>query len=165
VARQKTGRQAKRSRQERRDTGGRKEKWSCMNTRVDYGQLAAKLDYEALNKKLEELSQREAPKKRKTVVDALEPLRERLLALHRKGWSSGQLVEELKAAGVPVSPARFRECLSQWAGNGKKTGKSRNNHRNARNDTNARPTTPASQVTPTKSAFAAGQTGFRVKDL
>src|ERR1700689_933631 len=100
-----------------------------MNTRVDYGQLAAKFDYEALNKKLEQLSQREAPKKRKTVVDLLEPLRERLLALHRKGWSSGQLVEELKTAGVPVSPARFRECLSRWTGNGNGKAKSRANRR------------------------------------
>jgi hypothetical protein len=96
-----------------------------MNTRVDYGQLAAKLDYEALNKKLEQLSQREAPKKRKTVVDALEPLRERLLALHRKGWSSGQLVEELKAAGIPVSSARMRECLGRWTGGGTGSAKSR----------------------------------------
>jgi len=136
-----------------------------MKTRIDYGQLAAKLDYPVIEKKLEQLAQKEPPKKRKTAADALEPLRERLLTLHRKGWSSGQLVEELKAAGVPVSPARFREYLSQWAGKGKKTGKSRNNHRNARYGTNARPTTPTSQVTPTKSAFAAGQTGFRVKDL
>ena len=96
-----------------------------MNTRVDYGQLAAKLDYNALNKKLEQLSQREPPKKRKTVVDALEPLRERLMALHRKGWSSGQLVEELKAAGIPVSPARMRECLGRWSGHGNWRAKSR----------------------------------------
>jgi hypothetical protein len=100
-----------------------------MNTRVDYGQLAAKLDYEALNKKLEQLSQREAPKQRKTVVDALEPLRDRLLALHRKGWSSGQLVEELKAAGIPVSPARMRECLGRWTGGGNGSAKSRASRR------------------------------------
>ena len=103
-----------------------------MNTRVDYGQLAAKLDYEALNKKLEQLSQREAPKKRKTVVDALEPLRERLLALHRKGWSSGQLVEELKAAGIPVSPARMRECLGRWTGGGNGSAKSHASRRKGR---------------------------------
>ena len=103
-----------------------------MNTRVDYGQLAAKLDYEALNKKLEQLSQRETPKKRKTVVDALEPLRERLLALRRKGWSSGQLVEELKAAGIPVSPARMRECLGRWSGGGNGSAKSRASRRKGR---------------------------------
>jgi hypothetical protein len=103
-----------------------------MNTRVDYGQLAAKLDYEALNKKLEQLSQREAPKKRKTVVDALEPLRERLLALHRKGWSSGQLVEELKTAGIPVSPARMRECLGRWTNGGNGSAKSRASRRKGR---------------------------------
>jgi hypothetical protein len=103
-----------------------------MNTRVDYGQLAAKLDYEALNKKLEQLSQRDAPKKRKTVVDALEPLRERLLALHRKGWSSGQLVEELKAAGIPVSPARMRECLGRWTSGGTGSAKLRASRRRSR---------------------------------
>jgi hypothetical protein len=74
-----------------------------MNTRTDYGQLADKLDYSALERKLTQLAEREPPKARKTAADVLEPLREKLLALHRKGWSSSQLVEELKAAGVPVS--------------------------------------------------------------
>src|SRR5580693_698848 len=96
-----------------------------MKTRIDYGQLAAKLDYPVIEKKLEQLGQKEPPKKRKTAADALEPLRERLLALHRKGWSSGQLVEELKAAGVPVSPARMRECLGRWSGGGNGSAKSR----------------------------------------
>src|SRR5437879_708417 len=96
-----------------------------MSTRIDYGQLAAKMDYAALNRKLEQLSQREPPNKRKTASDVLEPLRERLLALHHKGWSSGQLVEELKSAGVPVSPARLRECLCRWTGNASGTAKPR----------------------------------------
>ena len=87
-----------------------------MSTRTDYAQIATKLDYAALEKKMEQLSQRAPPKKRKTAADLLEPLREHLLTLHRKGWSSGQLAEELKAAGVPVSPARLRECLTRWAG-------------------------------------------------
>jgi hypothetical protein len=82
---------------------------------MDYAQIATKLDYAALEKKLEQLTQRAPPRKRKTAADVLEPLRERLLALHRKGWSSGQLADELKAAGVPVSPARLRECLTRWA--------------------------------------------------
>ena len=38
------------------------------------------------------------------------------MTLHNKGWSSSQLVEELKAAGVPVSPARMRDCLNRWSG-------------------------------------------------
>lgn len=97
-----------------------------MKNRTDYGQLAAKLDYPVIEKKLEQLGQQSPPKRRKTAADALEPLRERLLELHRKGWTSGQLVEELKAAGVPVSPARFRECLSQW--NGRRTTKARTTH-------------------------------------
>ena len=71
-----------------------------MSKRIDYGQIAAKLDYPTLEKKLEQLAQREPPKNRKTAIDLLEPLRERILALHRKGWSSQQLAEELKAAGV-----------------------------------------------------------------
>jgi hypothetical protein len=58
-----------------------------MSTRTDYGQLAEKLDYSPLERKLAE---REPPKSRKTDADILEPLREKLLALHRKGWSSSQ---------------------------------------------------------------------------
>src|SRR2546430_9541077 len=96
-----------------------------MSTRTDYAQLAAKVDYAVLEKKLSQLAQREPPKKRRTAEDLLEPLREKLLALHRKGWSSTQLVQELKAAGVPVNPARMRECLNRWTGNGKRTMKSR----------------------------------------
>jgi hypothetical protein len=37
-----------------------------MSTRIDYTQIAAKLDYAALEKKLEQLTQREPPRKRKT---------------------------------------------------------------------------------------------------
>jgi len=137
-----------------------------MSTRTDYGQLAAKLDYTALGKKLEQLGQREPPRTRKTVADALEPLREQLLALHRKGWSSGQLVEELKAAGVPVSPARFRECLGRWTGSGDRAGKSRGSRRQARALTRqkgpgALPPT-ASQVARSKGASGDGQSGFRL---
>jgi hypothetical protein len=135
-----------------------------MNTRVDYGQLAAKLDYEALNKKLEQLSQREAPKKRKTVVDALEPLRERLLALHRKGWSSGQLVEELKAAGIPVSSARMRECLGRWTGGGNRSAKSRARRKGravAPQPGNGPLATAASPTSRTRGAAGDGQVGLK----
>jgi hypothetical protein len=100
-----------------------------MSKRIDYEQIAAKLDYTALDKKLEQLAQREPPQSRKTAVDLLKPLRERLLALQRKGWSSKQLVEELKAAGVPVSPARLRECLNQWTTGGKGTARRRGTSR------------------------------------
>jgi hypothetical protein len=96
-----------------------------MSKRIDYEQIAAKLDYTALNKKLEQLADREPPKNRKTAVDLLEPLRERLFALQRNGWSSQQLVDELKSAGVPVSPARLRECLNRWTTGGKGTAKRR----------------------------------------
>src|SRR5450631_2591324 len=92
---------------------------NIMSKRIDYGQIAAKSDYPTLDKKLEQLAQREPPKNRKTAVDLLEPLRDRILALLRKGWSSQQLVNELEAAGVPVSPARLRECLNRWTNGGK----------------------------------------------
>ena len=55
---------------------------------MDYEQIATKLDYAALNKKLEQLAEREPPKSRKTAGDLLEPLRDRLLALQGNGWSS-----------------------------------------------------------------------------
>ena len=103
-----------------------------MSNRIDYEQIAAKLDYATLDKKLEQLAQREPPKKRKTAGDVLEPLRERLLALQHKGWSSAQLAAELKAAGIPVSPARLRECMSRWTAGGNGTAKPRARRRKAK---------------------------------
>jgi hypothetical protein len=136
-----------------------------MKTRIDYGQLAAKLDYETLDKKLEQLSQHEPPRKRKTAADALEPLRDRLLALHRKGWSSAQLVEELKAAGVPVSPARFRECLSRWTGNGKRAAKSRATRPQGKASPQKKetgdPPPAASQVARSQGTSGDGQAGLK----
>jgi hypothetical protein len=116
-----------------------------MNKRIDYGQIAAKLDYPMLDKKLEQLALREPPKNRKNAVDLLEPLRERIIALHSKGWSSQQLAEELKAAGVPVNPARLRECLNRWAADGKVAAK----RRGAKRDKPvAAPTTPPAVANP-----------------
>ena len=128
-----------------------------MSKRIDYGQIAAKLDYPTLEKKLEQLAQREPPKNRKTAVDLLEPLRERILALQRKGWSGQQLAEELKAAGVPVNPARVRECLNRWTAGGKGTAK----HRGAKRDkpiaAHAAPPAAANQSGRNKSASGDGQ--------
>ena len=117
-----------------------------MNTRIDYGQIAAKLDYAALEKKLDQLTQHEPPRKRKTAADVLEPLRERLLALHRKGWSSLQLADELKAAGMPVSPAHLRECLSRWTAGGDAAAKSRIRRRQKRGTTNVKLTDATSHT-------------------
>ena len=89
-----------------------------MRTATDYTKLAATLDYAALEKKLEQLTQRDPPRKRKTVADVLEPLRERLLDLQGRGWKARELADELKTAGVMVSPARLRECLNYWAAGG-----------------------------------------------
>jgi len=100
-----------------------------MSTRNNYGQLAEKLNYSELEQKFTQLAEREPPKVRKTAADMLEPLREKLLALHRKGWSSAHLVQELKAAGVPISVARFRECLTRWNGKASRNTKSRNGNR------------------------------------
>jgi hypothetical protein len=131
-----------------------------MSKRIDYGQIAAKLDYPTLDKKLEQLAQHEPPKNRKTALDLLVPLRGRLLALQRKGWSSKQLVDELKAAGVPVSPARLRECLNHWT----KGGKGAANRRGAKRDKRAAaPATPPTVTNPggrAKSASGDGQPKF-----
>src|ERR1700761_718242 len=94
-----------------------------MSKRIDYQQAAAKLDYAALNKKLEQLTQAEPPKNRNTALAMLEPLRKQLLELQTKGWSNQELADELKAAGVPITPARLRECLNHWSGGGKSTVK------------------------------------------
>lgn len=128
-----------------------------MSKRIDYEQVAAKLDYTALDKKLEQLVQREPPKNRKTAVDLLEPLRERLLALQRKGWSSKQLVDELKAAGVPVSPARLRECLNHWTNGGKRVAKRRGSNRGKRIAAHTTPTPAANPSGRSRSASGDGQ--------
>jgi hypothetical protein len=96
---------------------------TIMNRPIDYTTLAATLDYASLDKKLSQLAEGKPSKRRKTAADVLEPLRERLLALHRNGWSSGQLVSELKAAGVPISPSRLRECLNRWSNGGNSAGR------------------------------------------
>ena len=118
-----------------------------MSTIIDYTKLAATLDYAALEKKLEQLTQRDPPRKRKTIADVLEPLRKRLLDLHSKGWGSSQLADELKTAGVTVSPARLRECLNYWAAGGDGV---------ARGRTRRRPKRPAANSQP---AITAGQSG------
>lgn len=128
-----------------------------MSKRIDYGQIAAKLDYPTLDKKLEQLAQREPPKNRKTAVDLLEPLQERIIALHRKGWSSQQLADELKAAGVPVNPARVRECLNRWTNGGKGAAKKRGAKRTAA------PTTPPAAASPkSKTAPGDNQSGLKL---
>jgi hypothetical protein len=128
-----------------------------MSTRIDYEQIAAKLDYAALDKKLTQLAEREPPKHRKTAGDVLEPLRERLLALRRKGWSSQQLVEELKAAGMPVSPARLRECLNRWTAGGNGAAKRRGTRRGKRPATHATPPAPTGQGGRNRGASSDGQ--------
>jgi hypothetical protein len=131
-----------------------------MSTRIDYKQIAAKLDYAMLDKKLTQLAEREPPKNRKTAGDILEPLRERLLALQRKGWSSQQLAEELKAAGVSVSPARLRECLNLWTAGGNGSARRRNNGRSKRATTRIIPPPTASLGVRSKSAPGDGQAKF-----
>lgn len=129
-----------------------------MTTPTDYTKLAATLDYLSLNRKLTQLAERQPPRKRKTAADVLAPLRERLLALHDKGWTSGDLAEELKTAGVPVNPARLRECLSRWIeGDGAAT-KKRARRRPTRPAANAQPTNPLRH----DGRSSDGQTGVRL---
>jgi len=132
-----------------------------MSKRIDYGQIAVKLDYPALDKKLEQLAQHEPPKSRKTAVDLLEPLRDRLLALHRKGWTSKQLVEELKAAGVPVSAARLREALNHWTNGGKGAAKRRENNRGKPTPAQSAPSPTASPIGRGKGASGDNQSGLK----
>jgi hypothetical protein len=131
-----------------------------MSKRIDYEQIAAKLDYPTLDRKLEQLAQHAPPKNRKTAVDLLEPLRGRLLALLRKGWSSKQLVDELKAAGVPVSPARLRECLNHWTKGGKGAAKRRGTSQSKRAAASTTPPAAANAGGRSKSASGDGQPKF-----
>jgi len=131
-----------------------------MSTRIDYGQIAAKTDYAALDKKLAQLAERQPPKNRKTAGDILEPLRERLLALHHKGWSSQQLAGELKTAGLPVSPARLRECLNHWTAGGNGSAKRRKDNRGKHAAARTTPPSATSLGGRSRSASGTSQTNF-----
>jgi hypothetical protein len=86
-----------------------------MNTRIDYTELAAKLNYSALEKKLEQLREVAPPKKRKQVGDVLAPVAKKLRELHGKGWSYEQLAKELTDAGLPVKPSALRDHLGEMS--------------------------------------------------
>ncbi len=93
-------------------------------TRPDYARLAATLDGSALEKKLEELTHRQPPRKQKRLADVLSPYTDRLLKLHGLGWTYRQLAEELKASGLPVSVGTLREYLTKTAHDRKPSGRS-----------------------------------------
>jgi len=131
-----------------------------MSTRLDYQQIAAKMDYAALDRKLAQLAERQPPKNRKTASDILEPLRERLLALQSKGWSSQQLAAELKAAGIPVSPTSLRECLNRWTAGGNGTAKRRRTSRGKRATTHVTPPPATNLGGRNRSASGDGQSKF-----
>lgn len=132
-----------------------------MSQRINYAETAAKLNYAALNQKLELLSQTEPPGSRNTALAMLEPLREKLLALHRNGWSSQQLAAELKAAGVPATVARLRECLNQWSRRGTRTTKPNAVRRNKI----AAATPAANQVGRNKPSASEPSSNFRLREV
>ena len=94
-----------------------------MSARTNYDQLAEKIDYAKLDKKLEQLREQEPPKKRKRAADLLAPMREKLLTLHGQGWTYEQLAQELEGAGLPVKVATLRGYLTSREHGGKKTAK------------------------------------------
>ena len=83
-----------------------------MSTRTNYDQIAGKIDYAKLEKKLEQLREQEPPKKRKRAADLLAPVREKLLELRGNGWTYEQLAQELNEAGLPVKVATLRSYLT-----------------------------------------------------
>lgn len=86
-----------------------------MNLRPDYNRIAAELNSAVLDRKLEELTHRAPPRKRKCIADLLAPFTERLLKLHGLGWTYRQLADELTAGGLPVKVGTLREHLSRSA--------------------------------------------------
>lgn len=84
-----------------------------MNPRTDYHQLAEKVDYTKVERKLEQLREQDPPKKRKSAADLLDPVREKLLALHAQGWTYAQLAEALAESGLAVRAATLRGYLSR----------------------------------------------------
>ena len=83
-----------------------------MTTRIQYHQIAAKLDYTQLKQKLVQLQDQPPPKLRKSSADVLAPLTDQLRTLRVQGWSYAQIAKELTAAGLPIKPSRLRQHLS-----------------------------------------------------
>ena len=84
-----------------------------MTERIDYTKIAEKVNYPALEKKLDELRHQPPPKKRKGAAQVLAPLTGKLLELRAKGWSYRQLVDELKNNGLTVTLTALRDHLVQ----------------------------------------------------
>jgi hypothetical protein len=103
---------------------------TTMQLRPDYSRIAAELNAVALDKKLEEMTQRTPPQKRQRLVDLLRPYTDKLRKLHGLGWTYQQLAEELKRSGLPVSVGALREQLAATKRDRKPSGKSAG--RNAR---------------------------------
>ncbi len=91
-----------------------------MTERINYDQVAEKVNYPALDKKLDELGKKAPPPRRKKAADVLAPVTPKLLALHAEGWTYQQLAHELKASGLTVTASALRAHLSQ-ARKGRKT--------------------------------------------
>ena len=83
-----------------------------MNPRIDYTQVAARLNYVALEKKLDQLGTQPPPKKRRHIGDVLAPIAEKLRELRAQGWTYEQLARELTDAGLPVKPSALRDHLA-----------------------------------------------------
>jgi hypothetical protein len=92
-----------------------------MTTRTDYHQIAAKLNYSTLEKKLEALRTQEPPKEKKHVADLLAPITDKLRELRVKGWTYNQLTRELNEAGLPVKVSSLRAHLGTRARRSKRT--------------------------------------------
>ena len=91
-----------------------------MTARINYDKVAEKVNYPALDKKLDELSKKAPPSRRKKAADVLAPVTPKLLAMHAEGWTYQQLAEELKSSGLTVTASALRAHLSQ-ARKGRKT--------------------------------------------
>ena len=100
-----------------------------MKTRTNYSELAEKIDYTKLDKKLEQLREQQPPKKRKSAADLLAPVRDKLTELHAKGWTYAQLAEELKAVGLMVPVGTLREYLGNGGHGAKSNAKRRGSKR------------------------------------
>jgi|ERR1051326_3131971 hypothetical protein len=87
-----------------------------MSKRINYHKISQALDYMVIQRKLDKMAVDGPPKRCRTVFEVLDPLREKLLALNRKGWTSNQLAAEMAKMGIPVSPSRIRDCFRRWRG-------------------------------------------------
>ena len=95
-----------------------------VNKKLNIGEIEGRVDFESVSSRLEELVENGEFRKKKTMADLLNPVREALLKARESKVSFVALAKYLNESGIPVSEPTLRQYLQKFPG-GKKRRKRR----------------------------------------